>query len=189
MDERAMQMCAALPAKKLEPLVAHLLLWQVGVIEVRGPAVSGLALCPRVKASQLATGLYLGTVTGLLALVYDPHIAEPYVLAVFLQFEALCGWADTDTTIGMLDRDIVVNFDSIPPHGCASGFNRFVTVPLCRFEDEVKRLPLAVGSPRVYIRHTLHAECSNAVGTDLPVVRIIDILAFGRLDLEFVSVL
>ena len=53
MDERAMQMCAVLPAKKLESLVAHLLLWQVGVIEVRGPAVSRVSLLPQGQGKSV----------------------------------------------------------------------------------------------------------------------------------------
>ena len=65
MDERAMQMCAALPAKKLESLVARLLLWQVGVIqvgviEVRGPAVSTLALLPQGQGKSFGNRIVPG---------------------------------------------------------------------------------------------------------------------------------
>ncbi len=65
-----MQMCAALPAKKLESLVAHLLLWQVGVIqggviqvgviEVRGPAVSRLALLPQGQGKSFGNRIVPG---------------------------------------------------------------------------------------------------------------------------------
>ena len=58
-----------------------------------------------------------------------------------------------------------------------------------RFEDEMERLPLAVGSPGIHIGNTFHAKCPNAMGTDLPIVWIVNVLALGRFNLKFVSVL
>lgn len=46
-------MCAVLPAKKLESQVANLLLWQVGVIELRGPAVSKVPLLPQGQGKSV----------------------------------------------------------------------------------------------------------------------------------------
>ena len=139
------------------------------------------------KAIQVVWKLELPSI--LFALVDDPNIAEPHILSVLLKFKTFSGWADTDTTISMLDGDVVVNLDSVPPHGSTRRFDGLVTVPFRRFEDDVKGLPLAVGPPRVYIGYAFHAECSDPVWTDLPIVRIVRILAFGRLDLQFVSVL
>ena len=118
-------------------------------------------------------------VAGLLGLVNDPYIPEAYVLTVFLKFETFRRWADFDTPISVLDGYVVVNFDSIPPYGRTGGFDSFISVPFGSFENKVKRLPLAVGSPSVYIWHALHTEGSDAMWSDLPIVGIVHVFAFG----------
>ena len=118
-----------------------------------------------------------------------PDIAKAYVLSVFLKFEWLIAWVIFYATIGVFDRNVVVNLDPVPPKCQAGRVLEFFTLPLGGLENKMKRMPLTIGSPGVALGHMLHAYGTNAVRPDLPTVGGLDVFALGRLNLQFVTVL
>ena len=98
---------------------------------------------------------------------------------MFLELEATKCRRDLDSAVGFLDLDIIVYFYTVPPHRGPSWLDHLVAVPASSLRDEVEGVPLAVGPPSVRVRNALHAEGGNAVGSNLPVVGILGVVALG----------
>lgn len=107
-----------------------------------------------------------------------PDIAKAYVLSVFLKFEWLIAWIVFDTPVGVLHWNVVVNHNSVPPECQAGRGLKFFTLPLGGFKNEMKRMPLTVGSPCITLGHVLHTYSADTVRSDLPTVRVFDIFSF-----------
>ena len=95
---------------------------------------------------------------------------------MLLKLETSERGTDLDSPVGLLDLDIIVNFDAVPPHRGAGWFNQLIPIPAGRLRDEVKGVPLPIRAPSVDVRYTLHAKSSNPVGPDLPAVGIFRVL-------------
>ncbi len=46
---------------------------------------------------------------------FDPDVAEAHIIPVFLQLETFVSGAVFDSTVGVFDGHVVVNFYTIPP--------------------------------------------------------------------------
>jgi hypothetical protein len=68
----------------------------------------------------------------------DPDVTEAHVLSVLLKLERLITSTVLNTTIGMLNGDIVMNLDPIPPKGEAGRLLHLIALPVAGFENEVK---------------------------------------------------
>ena len=109
-------------------------------------------------------------------LIQNPDIAKPHVLTVLLEFKPFGTRPDFDTAVGVFDRHIVVDLQTIPPHGRTGWLDGLVAVPSSGLENKVEGMPLAVWPPSVDVGHAFHAEGTDAVGANFPVVRILNIL-------------
>lgn len=95
---------------------------------------------------------------------------------MLLKLESAERGTDLDPPVGLLDLDIIVNFDAVPPHRGASWFNQLIPIPASRLRNEVKGVPLPIGAPGVGVWNALHAERGDPMRADLPVVGIFRVL-------------
>ena len=84
-----------------------------------------------------------------------------------------------ETAVDLLDLGVVVHLDAVPIDGRTRLLRDLAIFPLGRLEGDVEGLPCPVGAPGVLVRNAVHAERGDAMGTYLPVVRILGVLVFG----------
>lgn len=109
----------------------------------------------------------------------DPDVTVTNILPMLLKLERLVTGAVFDTTIGVLHGDIVMHLMAVPPEGKTSRLLQLASLPVSSLEDEVEGMPLTIGSPGISFRNMLHANRSDSVRTDFPVIGILGILALG----------
>src|SRR6056300_195371 len=82
-----------------------------------------------------------------------------------------------------------MDFDSVPPdRGPCIGY-LFISIPLGILKNEMKGMPLSIGSPGVIVGYPVHTESGDPMGSNLPVIWVCNIFSLGRFDLNLITVL